>query len=88
MGDDKGYPILFGLGFFLGICVGIFLGYNISGWAWRRDAIKYEYAQYDSKTGDWHWKPKPIEITDVQVLEGPDYSESARKIWNEKHGEK
>lgn len=68
MGDDNGrgiwFPIVAGFLFFLGWIGGAWNSTN----RYQGEAIEYGYAEYNKETGDWQWKPKPIEVTGVGVV--------------------
>jgi H+/Cl- antiporter ClcA len=36
--------------------ISFLLGFNISACEIKKQAIKHNYAEYNSKTGDWQWK--------------------------------
>jgi len=63
MGDDNGYGIIFTLGFVLGIFVmaGIFSLFGPESKRaseLKQEAIERNYAEFNSKTGDWQWIEK------------------------------
>lgn len=69
MGDDGGVGILIPIAFIIGIVIGSVVATNVVDHSWEREAVEYGYAEYNSTTGDWQWKPKPIEVTGVDIVD-------------------
>ncbi len=63
MGDDEGYGIIFGIGLFIGFLITA-LAFTIFGTETKkaselkREAIERNFAEFDSKTGEWQWIEK------------------------------
>lgn len=63
MGDDNGYGIIFGIGFVCGILlssvvISIIGPESKKASELKQEAIERNYAEFNSKTGDWQWIEK------------------------------
>ena len=52
----KELTIGFGIGFFIGFLPGAYVGQESAYKNMKAEAIKREFAAYDSRTGEWKWK--------------------------------
>ena len=54
--DFKDHVMTFILGIGFGIVLGIAVFGTLLDNKWRKEAVEYGYAQYNSITGEWEWK--------------------------------